>query len=162
MLKDRYTDSCLVYAASKKSGNATPAHVTEKLDELTHAIKTAESQVFSNINQDKRHYNQISQFTALCFKQFQADFTAISLQLVGSISLEKNLREVLSQLDFSDLKPFFTALELTFPYMPTSFAQADGERLFWVEILVRELKAKEGPSNSGDSLALFPTEEDLW
>ena len=80
---------------------------------------------------------------------------------MGSISLEKNLREVLSQLDFSDLKPFFAALDLTFPAMPRSFATVtgDGERLFWVEILVRELKAKE---STGESLALFPTEEDLW
>ena len=57
MLKDRYTDSCLVYAATKMTTLATSAHISEKLDELTHTMKTAESQVFSRMNSDKRHYN---------------------------------------------------------------------------------------------------------
>ena len=85
----------------------------------------------------------ISKFNALCYKHLKTDFTAISLQLVGSIALEQNLREVLSQLDMVDVKLFFKALKLVIPSVPKSFEGQDSNRLFWVEALVRELRAPD-------------------
>jgi len=62
-----------------------------------------------------------------------------------------------------DIKLFFKALNLVVPSVPTSFGGQDSNRLFWVEALVRELRAPDSNEvKNQQELALFPTESDLW
>ena len=42
-----------------------------------------------------------------------------------------------------DVKLFFKALNLAVPTVPKSFDGPDNQRLFWVEALVRELRATD-------------------
>jgi hypothetical protein len=113
MLKDMYVVSTLSFAPIKRD-----TLIAEKLGELQHCMHTA---MYKSAEADKNHYKMISRFNALCFKHFKKDFSNISVQMIGSLSLQENLREILSQLELQELHSFFTALKLNLPAIPKAF-----------------------------------------
>ena len=107
-------------------------------------------------------------FTHICFKRLtNVDFNSISLQLVGSIGLAENLREILTQLDESDLLIFYDAFGLPIPPQIGS-ADSENEASFsqksvLIEILVNECTAGslQQKDPSVQEITLFPTEKDF-
>ena len=89
------------------------------------------------------------------------DFNTISLQLVGSIGLADNLREVLTQLDEADLLVFFDAFRLPVPPRVSADPSVLPLKTLMIEILVKECTASHSDAKVSE-LTLFPTEKDLW
>ena len=82
------------------------------------------------------------------------------MQLVGSIGLADNLKEILTQLDMDDILVFFDAFKIPVPKVLKQSKQISYKTLL-IEILVKE--CTPGPSEAKVSeLTLFPTEKDMW
>lgn len=99
-------------------------------------------------------------FTQICYKRIAIDFNTISLQLVGSLALPDNLREVLTQLDMADILVFFDAFKLNVPRQLSKRSQVPFKTLL-IEILIKECTVTQAETKVGE-LTLFPTEKDLW
>lgn len=93
LLKDRHVE-CLVefFARVKIEDRATRQVVSEYIDEFKHCLHSSSTQDQRN----KQQQRNLTLFTKICFKRINVDFNAISLQLVGSIGLADNLREILT------------------------------------------------------------------
>ena len=138
LIQDRYVVSLLEFYGRQKITDSQVKQVFhENLDEFKHCLNSFSldsTDLLSSKAADQLYYKRITLFNQICYKHISADFTAISLQLVGSVGLPENLREVLTQLDIEDLTMFFTALHLPLPKAPKSI----DEKTFRIEILVKE------------------------
>ena len=111
LLKDRYVE-CLVefFGRVKIEDRAVRQVFTEHVDEFKHCLHSSASEHETSLYQ-----RRLSLFTQICYKRINIDFNTISLQLVGSLGLPENLREILTQLDEADLLVFFSAFKLPIP-----------------------------------------------
>ena len=84
------------------------------------------------------------------------------MQLVGSLGLPENLREILTQLDEADLLVFFDAFKIPVPVRPTK-AESDSidKMTILIEVLIKECTQSQKEAKVSE-LTLFPTEQDLW
>ena len=106
------------------------------------------------------YQRRLALFTQICYKRINIDFNTISLQLVGSLGLPDNIREILTQLDENDILVFFDAFKLPIP--PTSTNEMFSHKSLLIEILVKECTPAAQATSKISELTLFPTEKDLW
>ena len=83
------------------------------------------------------------------------------MQLVGSLGLPDNIREILTQLDENDILVFFDAFKLPVPSTFTNNEMFSHKSLL-IEILIKECTPAAQATSKISELTLFPTERDLW
>jgi len=88
---------------------ATP--LRKRCDELRHYLSLGEETAMS----DQRFYKRIAHFTQLCHKSFRDVFARVTSQQSGSVDLEENMREVLSQMELEGLTQVFKAYHINVP-----------------------------------------------
>eukprot|EP00347_Sterkiella_histriomuscorum_P016262 403353867 len=143
----------------------------KRIDELKHYInypiannedETQQDEKVRSPEQqrDQRFYKRLQTFSNLCFKYFGEDYNKITSQLVGSIDLEENLREILMRFEDKDLNIIFNTLSINIPSDLMSNLQGLSTEQLKLEILVEEL-SRYHSININQDVAIFPTEEDL-
>lgn len=92
LLKDRYVE-CLVefFGRIKIEDRSMRQVFSEHVDEFKHCLNSSASEREANLYQ-----RRLVLFTQICYKRINIDFNTISLQLVGSLGLHENLREILT------------------------------------------------------------------
>ena len=62
----------------------------EHVDEFKHCYYSSMAE-----QERQRHWQKLDMLTKICFKRINIEFNTLSLQLVGSLGLPDNLREIL-------------------------------------------------------------------
>lgn len=105
-IHDRHVLTRLSYLGKKA------APLRKRCDELRHYLSLGEETAVS----DQRFYKRIAHFTQLCHKSFGGDvFARVTSQQSGSVDLEENMREVLSQMELEGLTQVFKAYHINVP-----------------------------------------------